>query len=184
LIYLQDSKIDQAEFYRGDATWMGLFGPHREYFKPAYTFKAASRLLDTPERLDLSGSNSFGFAAIGGRSVDGKTVQVLLSNYQIPVDFKPNNMMPPPDVLALWHLDFSKLPSLPTRTGITANEAGYELSVEKLPWGDGEFTIKRYRISATEDLKLVEEKSGRGGNVKLSNAMPASTVELIVLQAR
>src|SRR5579871_3364304 len=185
LIYLQDSKIDQAEFYRGDAAWMGLFGLHREYFKPAHTFKAASRLLETPERLELSGSNTFGFAALSGRSTEGKTVQILISNYQIPVDFKPNNMIPPADVQALWHgIDFSKLPSLPTRQGITPNEPGYELSIDKLPWGSGEFTIKRYRISETEDLKLVEEKTGRGGNIKIANAMPVSTVELIVLQAR
>ena len=35
LIYLQDSAVDRAHFYRGDAAWMGLFGLHGEYFKTA-----------------------------------------------------------------------------------------------------------------------------------------------------
>ena len=48
LIYLQDSAIDLAHFYRGDAAWMGLFGLHGEYFKPAYTFRATGAMLKTP----------------------------------------------------------------------------------------------------------------------------------------
>ena len=88
LIYLQDSAVDRAHFYRGDAAWMGLFGLQGEYFKTANTFRATGAMLQTPERLQLW-SVTFGFAAIAGRSRDGKSVQVLISNYQIPENYQP-----------------------------------------------------------------------------------------------
>jgi xylan 1,4-beta-xylosidase len=41
LNYLRDALVDHAQFYRGDAAWMGLFDVQGQYFKTAYTFKAA-----------------------------------------------------------------------------------------------------------------------------------------------
>jgi hypothetical protein len=183
LTYLQDSAVDQAEFYRGDATWMGLFSPHGEYFQTAYAMKAMSTMQETPQRLELSGSDTFGFAALAGRSADGKTVRVLISNYEIPPGYKPHVMVPPPDVQALWNLDFSKLGFLAPRTDIPhGNNAGYALTVDHLPWGNAAFSIKRFRITATQDLALVEEKTGKGGKLELSNPLPPPGVELIVLR--
>ena len=182
MIYLQDSAIDRAQFYRGDATWMGLFGAHREYFKTAYTYKAMAAVLNTPNRLDLSGSNTFGFAALAGRSADEKTVQVVITNYQIPLDYKPHQMPTPQAVQQLLNTDFSKLKFLPRRTGITQNPSGYTLTIDHLPWGNAPFTMKRFRISATEELAKVEEKTGTGGKMEVSNPLPPSTLELIVLQ--
>lgn len=183
LTYLQDSAIDQAEFYRGDATWMGLFGVHGEYFKPAYTFKAMSTMLETPQRLEVSGGDTFGFAALAGRSADGKTVRVLISNYEIPPDYKPHDMEHPPDVKALWKIDFSKVVSLPQRTDIPrGHNGGYALTLDHLPWGNAAFKLKRYRISASQDMALVEEKTGKGDKLELSNPLPPPGVELIVLQ--
>jgi len=184
MIYLQDAAIDRAEFYRGDATWMGLFGLHREYFKTAYTFKATAEMLETPERLELTGSDTLGFSALAGRSTDGKTMQALISNYQIPIDYKPHQMPIPKDVQDLLNVDFSKLKSLPPRTGIHENSRGYALTIDHLPWGKTAFTIKRYRITNTQDLTLLEEKAGKGGKLELSNPLPAPGVELIVLQQR
>ena len=117
-------------------------------------YKATAAMLDTPERLDLAGSDTFGFAAIAGRSRDGTTVQILISNYEIPADFKPHVMAMPPDVQALLKLDFSKLKFLARRTDIhPENNGGYFLTIDHLPWGNAEFTIKRYRITGTEDLR-------------------------------
>ena len=185
MIYLQDSAIDRAEFYRGDATWMGLFGPRREYFKTAYAFKAAAAMLDTPERLAVMGGDTFGFAALAGRARDSKTVQVLVANYEIPPDYKPHQMPTPPDVQVLLKVDLSKLKVLPPRTGIHAeNNAGLALTIEHLPWGNAEFTIKRYRITKTEDFQLVEESTGRDGKFQMSDPLPPPGVELIVLQRK
>lgn len=185
LIYLQDSTIDRAEFYRGDATWMGLFGQQGQYFKTAYAFKATAAMLDTPERLDLTGGDTFGFAALGGRSPDGRTVQVLISNYEIPPDYKGHEMPVPPDVQKVLNADLSKFKVLPRRTGIRSeNNAGFALTIDHLPWGNAAFTIKRYRITKTEDLKLAGEGSGKGGQAELSDPLPPPGVELIVLQRR
>jgi len=184
MIYLQDSSINRAEFYRGDATWMGLFGLHGEYFKTAYTFKAMAAMLDTPERLALTGNGTFGFAALAGRSADKKTVQVVISNYQIPPGYKPHAMPTPAAVQALLNTDLSNLKVLPRRTGIGKNPSGYTLTIDHLPWGNASFTVKRFRITGTQDLALVQLKTAKGGKLEISNPLPPPAVELIVLQRR
>jgi hypothetical protein len=50
--------------------------------------------------------------------------------------------------------------------------------------GNAEFSIKRYRITDTDDLRLVGESGGKGGKVQLSNPLPPPGVELIVLRRR
>jgi hypothetical protein len=185
LSYFQDAPIDHAQFYRGDAAWMGLFGLDGKYFKTAYTFEAMGKMLDTPQRLAVAGTDTFGFAALAGRSADGNAVQILISNYAIPAGFQPEIMQMPPGVLKTLppSLDFSKLQSLPRRTDIVYRDnAGYSLTIDNLPWGKKAFSVKRYRIDKTQNLDLVEEKSGAGGSLKLSNALAPDAVELIVLR--
>jgi hypothetical protein len=53
-----------------------------------------------------------------------------------------------------------------------------------LPWGKKAFRIKRYRISKTQNLDLVEEKAGRGNRLQISSALTPDAVEFIVLEAR
>ncbi|HUK26277.1 MAG TPA: hypothetical protein VLV49_16975 [Terriglobales bacterium] len=184
MVYLQDAPIDRAQFYRGDAAWMGLFGLHGEYFKTAYAFKAMAEMLATPQRLKVTGSDTFGFAALAGRSADGKTVQVVISNYQIPPDYQPHQMPTPPAVQSLINVDFSKLKFLPRRTGIAKNPSGYELTVDHLPWGKAPYVIKRFRIGPEQNFALVQQSTGKGGKVEISNPLPAPGLELIVLQRR
>jgi hypothetical protein len=187
LSYFQDAPIDHAHFYRGDAAWMGLFGLDGKHFKTAYTFEAMGKMLDTPQRFAVEGTDTFGFTALAGRSADGKTVQILISNYAIPAGFQPHIMPMPPDVLKTIppSFDFSKLPSLPRRTDIVYHDnSGYSLTIDHLPWGKKAYRAKRYRISKTQNLDLVEEKSGSGGSFELSNTLAPDAVELIVLQGR
>ncbi len=187
LSYLQDTSIDHAHFYRGDAAWMGLFDLNGKYFKTAYTFKAMGKMLDTPQRLSVEGSDTFGFAVLAGRSKDGKTVQILISNYAIPANYKPD-LMPMPAELqkaAPPMPDMSKVKFLPVRTDVVYKDnRGYNLTIDNLPWGKKAFSVKRYRISATQNLDLVEEKSGQGGKFDLSEPLPVDTVELITLERR
>jgi hypothetical protein len=179
LIYLQDTPLDAAMFYRGDAAWMGLFDPQGHYFKTAYAFKAMGQMLETPQRLAVAGADTVGFAALAGRSANGEQVQILISNYVVPADYKPLDVFrpgdpPPPPSSA----------SAPARNIDYRDNAGYALAIEHLPWKSGSFTVKRYRISNTEDLKLVEHRVASGRRLKLVHALPADTVELIVLQHR
>lgn len=186
LTYLQDTPIDHAHFYRGDAAWMGLFDLNGNFFKPAYVFKAMGQMLGTPVRLAVSGTDTFGFAALAGKSEDGTTVQILISNYAKPANYKPRPMASAPDFVdpvgpSLW--DRWHGPPFSNRTDIVYRDnAGYNLSIENLPWGKAHFTLKRYRISAKQSLDLVEERSAAGASLTLSNPLPVDNVELIVLQ--
>ena len=75
--------------------------------------------------------------------------------------------------------------SLALRTGIVYRDnAGYNLQIDNLPWGNAAFTLRRYRLNDTRNLELVEESSGSGGSLKLSNAMPTDTLDLVVLERR
>jgi xylan 1,4-beta-xylosidase len=187
LSYFQDAPLDHADFYRGDAAWMGLFGLDGKYFKTAYAFQAMGKMQDTPQRFAVEGTDTFGFAALAGRSEDGKTVQILISNYALPPGFQPHIMKIPADVLKTLppSVDFSKLKFLPRRTDMVYHDnAGYNLRVDNLPWGKKAFHVKRYRIGKTQNLDLVEETNGNGGRLKLSKALATDSVELIVLQKR
>ena len=188
--YLQDVPLNAAMFYRGDASWMGLFDLQGKYYKTAYAIKAMGQMLDTPKRLAVAGTDIFGFAALAGRSADDKTVQILISNYAIPAGYKPKQMFRPADQVAKPKPTMANpLPpppnELPLRTGIVYHDnAGYNLTVANLPWGKADFTIQRYRISSTQSLELVDEKSASGGSLKLSNPLAVDTVELIVLHRK
>ena len=185
--YLQDAPVDHAQFYRGDAAWMGLFDLKGQYFKTAYTFKASAKTLDSLSHLLLTVADIFGFSVIAGRSEDGKSVQVFISNYAIPASYKPHTFGMPSELQKMGRplSGFSKVKFLPPRTDIVyRNNAGYNLTISNLPWGNDAFTIKRYRISKSENFELVEEKSGAGGSLKLGNSLAPDAVELIVLQRK
>ena len=189
LSYLQDSPLDEAILYRGDAAWMALFDLQGRPFKSARAFEAMGKMQETPKRLAVEGTDTFGFASVAGRSADGRTVQVFISNYAIPAGYKPRHMAIPDVVMQ----ELKQLPiapptspnELPVRTNIVYRDnAGYNLAIENLPWHKAAYTLKRYRISKTEDLQLVEEKSMSGGSLKLTNRFPPDTVELIVLNQK
>jgi hypothetical protein len=144
---------------------MGLFDRQGQYFKTAYVFKAMGKMLETPQRLAVAGADTFGFATLAGRSADGKTVQIFISNYAISPGFIGKNKR------------------LPRRTDIVYRDnAGYNLAIANLPWDNKPFSIKRYRISNSQNVELVEEKSESGGKLKLSNSLPTDSIELIVLE--
>jgi hypothetical protein len=183
LTYFQDAPLDHAHFYRGDAAWMGLFDPQGHPYKTAYAFEAMGKMQDTPKRLAVEGADTFGFATLAGRSVDGKTVQILVSNYAIRDGWKPKDMkLPDAVVKAIPPTDYSKFKPLPPRTEIVYRDnAGYDLTIDHLPWGKKPFVVQRYRLSETQNLELVEKKQSTGGTLKLSNALAPDALELIVL---
>lgn len=82
LIYLQDTDVEIATFYRGDYHSFGLFDFKTGYTKPAYAFKAMKMVLDaTPERLFTEGSDDSGYAVLAGISQNKDTISVLISDF-------------------------------------------------------------------------------------------------------
>lgn len=182
LIYLEDTGVARAIFYRGDAAWMGLFDLAGKPYKPAFAIRAMGELQKSPLRLSLNGADLDGFAAVAGRSIDGKTVQVLISNYEIPANYKPNIMQPPPDFFkGVTIPDPAKLKPPGQRKIEYKDNAGYNLSLKNLPWGEAAFTVRRYRLDSAHDLALVEESEGLGRSFKISRPLPPPGVEWIVL---
>jgi alpha-N-arabinofuranosidase len=80
LSQLQDTSVTIANRYRGDGG-LGMFSPQGFYAKPAYSYLAFRQLLDTPLRLDAEAPWTSEWSALAGRDADGRTVQVLISNY-------------------------------------------------------------------------------------------------------
>lgn len=168
LIYLQDSVLQRAAYYRAEAGPRRLFTADGGYTKNALVFRATGGMLDTPERLAVSGADKLGFAVLAGRSADGAKVQVLIANYEIPLEFR------------------GPLPGrrrLPRQSGIAySNNRGYALKIAHLPWGDRAFSVKRYRLSDTDDFTLQNLPAGHGSIFELSQELAPPAVELIVLE--
>ena len=86
-IYMHNNTVDMAYHYRGDVcdnTCGGLFVLTTNGSLPitrAHAFRAFALMLDTPVRVKSKGSDRSGFAVLAGRSEDGKTHQVLLSDF-------------------------------------------------------------------------------------------------------
>jgi xylan 1,4-beta-xylosidase len=82
LIYLQDSTVDIANYYRGDSwPWGGLFTSQGNPGKGFYAFKAFHMLLQTPGRVFSSGGDNNGYAVMAGISRNGRSVTILVSSY-------------------------------------------------------------------------------------------------------
>lgn len=86
LIFLQDTPVSKALRYRGNGgekggVGFGLFYTDGEFRKPAYSFLAMKRILETPVRLACNGSDNVGFATLAGKSENGDFVRVLISSF-------------------------------------------------------------------------------------------------------
>jgi xylan 1,4-beta-xylosidase len=162
LIGMAHAPIDLAALYRAD----NLFG--RDGVTPDKTgaaLIALGKMKDT--RLELSvtappgGAQSCGFAAEAGRSEDGRLVQVVVSNYEIPAASRRR------------------------RTGQSAIECrairGYELTIAHLEPGV-RYEIVREPISRDATLQPVERTAQLGPTVRVRADLPAPGVELIMVR--
>jgi xylan 1,4-beta-xylosidase len=174
LVYMQDAPIDLEMFYRAD----GQFGKDgKSPTKTGQVLIAFGRMADTPNKLRASGGDTVGFAVEAGRSADGRTVQVLISNYEIPSDWrKPRSG---PDLM--HEDDLFDLKLLPRREVSYANNRGYRLRVTGL-LPHAEYEVERYRLTDNQDFALLDRTRQRGSEVSLSAELPPPSVELIVLR--
>jgi xylan 1,4-beta-xylosidase len=176
LIYMQDAPIDISALYRAD----NVFGPKGTTpHKTGHALVALGRMKNTPVRLAANGADNNGFAVQAGRDKKGETLQVLISNYQIPSDvIGPRKG---PNVLTVG-TEFSV--DLLERRSITyASNGGYDLTIDNLPPGQA-YDVERYRISAHSDLSLVDTSIGTGPSIHLYAALPPPGIELVVLRKR
>ncbi|HTX24007.1 MAG TPA: hypothetical protein VMD03_05075 [Steroidobacteraceae bacterium] len=174
LIYMEHAPIDLAALYRADSLF-GLDGatPNRT----GAALIALGRMQDTPFELETTGADTCGFAVEAGRSSDGRSIQILLSNYQIPAQYLgpragPNALRVP------QQFDVTLLER--RRVAYRANR-GYVLAVIGLAPGE-RYTIERYRISALRDLSLVDRTIATGPTLGLRAVVPPPGIELIVIR--
>jgi xylan 1,4-beta-xylosidase len=170
LIYLQDSVIGRAAYYRGEAGPRKLVEDDGRFTKYGYAFLAGAAMLDTPQRLSVAGADTIGFAVLAGRSADGGKVRILISNYEIPPQFRS---------------PARGGPRLPRQTGIVyGNNRGYALHIANLPWGNAAFSVKRYRLSDTDNFSPQTLPPGHGSSFALTQELAPPAVELIELERR
>lgn len=173
-IYMQDSPIGQEVYYRADGQF-GADGKHPN--KIGQALIALGRMADTPVRLAGAGGDLKGLAMQAGRSNDGKTVQVLISNYEIPpADRGPRKG---PDLLKIPNLFEMALP--PRRAVTYDHNRGYDLTIKGLS-AKGSYVVERYRISETNDFALLDQSRASGPAVHVTSALPPPAVELVVVR--
>ena len=70
---------------------------------------------------------------------------------------------------------------LPRRSVTYADNAGYNLTVNRVRGGERGVVVSRYRVDASHNLTLVDRTVERGHAVHVSAALPAPSVELVVI---
>ena len=168
-IYLQDSAVDLAHFYRGDAAWMGLFGLHGEYFKTAYTFRATGTMLKTPERLTSHRSRYLRIRrdrralarwqnrASADQQLRDSRPTTSRRRWCLPASSAPKNIPMP---------DFSKMKFLTSKKSIssTGTISGYSTHDHQSSLGKRCVVHRQDDIASRKDhnLDVVEEKQATG----------------------
>ena len=174
LIYMQDAPIDAATLYRADSVF-GDDGATPD--KTGQALIALGRLKDTPLRLRVKGSDLNGFAIEAAKSADGGTVQILLSNYQIPSEFLGPRAAD--DVLHVPPVFDVRL--LARRSISYRNNGGYDLTIDNLP-ANRRYSVERCRISAAQDFASLGTTVHNEVPIRLREALPPPGIELITVR--
>lgn len=175
IIYMQDAPIDAANLYRADSVF-GADGATPD--KTGQALIALGRLKDTPYRLKVRGADLNGFAVEAARSADSRTVQILLSNYQIPAEFLGPRAAD--DVLHVPPVFDVRL--LARRSISYRNNSGYDLTVDHLP-ANRRYSVERCRISAAHDFINLGTSLYVNAPIRLQNELLPPGIELITIRA-
>ena len=170
IIYMQDSPIDAQMFYMGP----NLFGEDgKTPNKVGQALIALGRMKDTPQRLAVTGADTQGLAVQAGKSTDGTEINVLISNYEVPVSLR--GPRPGGDKVAGF------LNLLPRRDLHYQQNKGFDLKLNGLS-PDKVYRIERYRINDVWDLRLLSTVTLKGDKVALTGNLPPPDIELIVIK--
>ena len=174
LIYMQSAPIDAATLYRADNVF-GTDGVTPD--KTGQALIALGRMKATPVRLRATGADLSGFAVEAGRSRDGKVVQVLISNYQIPAaELGPRHT---DDTLHVPRVFDVKL--LPRRTLRYSDNGGFDLTIDHLPAGAAH-VVELCLISADHDLRSGTLAKQSGPTVSVHQVLPPPGIALITVR--
>ena len=173
LMYMQDAPIDISALYRADNVF-GKDGATPD--KVGQALIAFGRMKDTPSRLKAEGADLDGFAVQAGRSADGRTLQVLIANYEIPAELRGPRSTPNVHMPNVFDV------SLLERRSVTyQNNSGYDLTIDNLVPAR-EYRVERFRISDDSDFALVDSTTQVGPRVHLQAPLPPPGIELVVLK--
>lgn len=175
LIYMLDAPIDAATIYRTDNVF-GADGNTPD--KTGQALIALGQLKSTPVRLQVVGADMDGMAIVAGRSRDGRTVKVLISNYQIPAELlgsrKGDDVLHVPPIFDV---------TLLSRRDIQYHDnGGFDLTIEHL-LKDRSYVVETCGITATDDFKGVRTIRAPGAAVHIRAALPPPGVELVTVRA-
>jgi xylan 1,4-beta-xylosidase len=185
LIYMQDSPLQRAFFYRANANvaFSGALINTSDgtLTKTGDAYAAVGSLASTPLRLATTGGDENGLAVEAGRSWSPRgQINVAISNYQIPVaDQGPFPPFIVDNVFAIPGIGTFTL--LPRRAVTYTDNGGYDLTVNHVLGGA---VVSRYRVDGTDNLTLVDRSVSRGSSVHVSASLPAPSVELVVITPR
>jgi xylan 1,4-beta-xylosidase len=174
VIYMLGGPIDKQAFYRGDTSFRH---PNAEPDAVGHALIALGSLKKTPDLVKASGGDDAGFAVAAGRSKDKRTVQVLISNYQIA----PKYLGPRPNGDMLHIPNIMDITLSPRRSLTYHDNGGYDLTVT-MP-DSGRHEVTRYRITEASNFTVVDRSVQSGPMVHLKAALPPPGIEFIVITA-
>ena len=170
IIYMQDSPIDDQNFYMGP----NLFGEDgKSPNKVGQSLIALGKMKDTPVRLAVKGDDKNGFAVQAGKSADGKRVNIIISNYEVPESLR--GPRPAGDHISGGGF---KINLLPRRTLSYQQNDGFDLRVTGLD-PDKLYKVRRYRISDVWDYRLLSTVTLKGSAVKITETLAPPSIELL-----
>jgi len=159
--------------------------------KPVYYgLKGINMMKETPILIDSTGTDEFGFATIAGKSEDGKTLTIVISNFnprlyleEYPLSDEIKNI---PDDLPEDERERRienlkrKEKELSDKLKDVVDYTNYDLSITNLPWGDNPYKYERYLVDETHKLELIESKQMKG-DFSISRETTSPEVQVIRL---
>jgi xylan 1,4-beta-xylosidase len=194
LSYMQDTKIDRAYIFRGDASMRNpkykkgdehvqMFNPDGTPMLNAWGFIAMGQMQRTPQRLAVTGADDRGFAVLAGKDESSRTAQVLITNYAIA----PRFLEPTTRTSLDFDLpvDGQRVPvsmSLPKRRteAVESRNGGYHLKLSGMSCSGG-CTIQRRRLDETHAFTQVDNQRTTADVIELSAELPPPSLELITI---
>jgi xylan 1,4-beta-xylosidase len=174
LIYMLDAPIDVQAYYRIDP---GFRNAEKRPDALGHAFMAYGMMKETPELLRTSGADNAGFAVLAGRSKNRKTLQVLISNYQIPE--KLLGTRTGGDVLHIPNIMDITLPA--RRSPVYHDNGGYDLTVQ-VP--AGRYQLTRFRITDRDNFVQVDKTMQDGPLLHLTATFASPSIEFIKIRAQ
>lgn len=175
IIYMQDSPIDEQTFYMGP----NLFGDDGATpNKVGQALTTLGRMKHTPNRLHTAGGDTNGLAVQAGRSDDGTTLTVIISNYEVPASLRG-----PRSAGDIIHTGIPGMPPinlLPRRDLDYHDNDGFTLTVVGLDPA-GQYAVRRYRTDDVWDGRLLTTTYETGDTITITAPLPAPGIETITL---